>query len=99
LDEWQVYGTTAAGLTARRVKGASVVLSNKIVLDNQLFSATPELELVSIMATGTNNVDLIAARTSNVIVSNAVAYATPSVVQHCINLMLALATSGRFLHA
>jgi glycerate dehydrogenase len=93
LDEWQVFGTTTSDITAQRVKGASVVLSNKIVLDEQLFVATPELKLVSIMATGTNNVDLSAARTYRIIVSNAVAYATPSVVQHSINLMLALATN------
>ncbi len=93
LDEWQVFGETAADLTAERVKGTSVVLSNKIVIDEKIFSTTPEIRLVSIMATGTNNVDLIAARSCDVIVSNAVAYATPSVVQHTINLMLALATN------
>jgi glycerate dehydrogenase len=93
LDEWQVFGTTTPDMTARRIKGASVVLSNKIVLDERLLRTTPGLELVSIMATGTNNVDLDAARNSGVVVSNAVAYATPSVVQHTINLMLALATN------
>lgn len=93
LDEWQVFGETAADLTAERVKGTSVVLSNKIVIDEKIFSTTPEIRLVSIMATGTNNVNLIAARSCDVTVSNAVAYATPSVVQHTINLMLALATN------
>jgi glycerate dehydrogenase len=93
LAEWQVFGTTTPDMTATRIKGASVVLSNKIVLDERLLRTTPGLELVSIMATGTNNVDLNAARNSGVVVSNAVAYATPSVVQHTINLMLALATN------
>ncbi|HKI75122.1 MAG TPA: NAD(P)-dependent oxidoreductase, partial [Pseudomonadales bacterium] len=42
---------------------------------------------------GVNNVDLAAAAARGITVSNAVGYATPSVVQHTLSLILALANS------
>ncbi len=99
LDEWQVHGATRPAEIANRVKDATVVLSNKIPLgaDNLPGSA---VEFISVMATGTNNIDFDYMRANNIGVSNAVAYATPSVVQHTISLMLSLATNlPRYIHA
>lgn len=93
LDEWQVFPTTASNETAARIASAEVVLSNKIPLSRDLLSAAPDLRFISVMATGTNNVDITAAADLGVQVSNAAGYATPSVVQHTIALMLALSTS------
>ena len=93
LDEWQVYGTSNAAETTARIREATVVLSNKIVLDKENLSTAGKLRLISVMATGTNNIDLSAAENAGITVSNAVAYATPSVVQHTISLMLALSTN------
>jgi len=45
-----------------------------------------------VAATGTNNVDLVAARERGVAICNVTGYATPSVVQHVLALMLALTT-------
>ena len=42
------------------------------------------------MATGANNVDLNAARASNIVVSNARDYGTESVAQHTWMLILSL---------
>jgi glycerate dehydrogenase len=93
LDSWDVHGTTQPHEIQERIEGAGIVLSNKIVLDETTLRSNPSLQFIGVMATGTNNVDLIAASRANITVSNAVAYATPSVVQHTINLMLNLATS------
>ncbi|MCH8257382.1 MAG: D-2-hydroxyacid dehydrogenase [Proteobacteria bacterium] len=93
LDEWQVYGTSSRAETTTRIREATVVLSNKIVLDEEKLSIAGKLRLISVMATGTNNIDLDAAKSAGITVSNAVAYATPSVVQHTIGLMLALSTN------
>lgn len=93
LDSWDVYPSTRPAETAERVRGKTVVLSNKILLDEKTLAATDTLRYVSVMATGTNNVDLAAASNLNIQVSNAVGYATPSVVQHTISLLLALARS------
>jgi glycerate dehydrogenase len=48
--------------------------------------------LICIAATGTNNVDLTAARELNITVCNVPAYATASVVQHVFALLLSLTT-------
>lgn len=45
-----------------------------------------------ISATGTNNIDLAAARERGIVVANCHGYGTPSVAQHTLALLLALAT-------
>lgn len=93
LDDWDIHGLTQPEEIADRVANAEVILSNKIVINAETLNNHPGIRLISIMATGTNNVDLEAATQQGIIVSNAVAYATPSVVQHTMGLMLALATN------
>ncbi|MFB6260688.1 MAG: NAD(P)-dependent oxidoreductase, partial [Thiohalorhabdaceae bacterium] len=55
-------------------------------------ASADRLKLIAIAATGTNNVDLEAARAHGVAVANVVGYATPSVTQHVFGLLLALTT-------
>ncbi len=93
LDEWQVFGTTQSRDIVSRIAGAEVVLTNKVPLTQRDFEAAHQLRLVSILATGFNHIDLAAARTHDVTVCNARGYATPSVVQHTISLMLALSNN------
>ena len=45
-----------------RLQGAEVVITNKVVLDADTLAACPSLKLICICATGTNNVDLPAAK-------------------------------------
>jgi len=93
LDDWQVYPFTTPEQVAERIKAATVVLTNKIVLNETSLSSAPALKFVSVMATGTNNIDLLATASRGVLVSNAIAYGTPSVVQHTLALILNLSTS------
>ena len=91
LPEWCMYGSTTAAQVHARLAGAAVVLSNKVVIDRAAFAASPSLKLVVVMATGTNNVDLAAAREFGVQVCNVRGYAVESVAEHTLMLMLALA--------
>lgn len=75
-----------------RLQGAQVVISNKVRLDAATLAACSDLKLILIAATGTNNVDLDAARRLGIRVCNCQGYGTPSVAQHCLMLLLALAT-------
>lgn len=93
LDNWQVHPFTTPGQVAERIKAATVVLTNKIVLDEASLSSAPALKFISVMATGTNNIDLLATASRGIKVSNALAYGTPSVVQHTLALILNLSTS------
>ncbi|NNJ17518.1 2-hydroxyacid dehydrogenase [Pseudomonas putida CSV86] len=87
-----VHASTAPEQVVERLQGASVAISNKVVLDAAVIQACPELKLILVAATGTNNIDLQAARARGIVVSNCQGYGTPSVAQHTLALLLALAT-------
>ena len=75
---------------AERMSDADIVLLNKLELTRELLSGAPRLKLVALAATGTNNVDLVAARECGIAVCNVRAYCTASVVQHVWGLILSL---------
>ena len=87
---WQRHAHTAPGDTLARLRQAQVVVTNKVVLDRDILAGAEDLRLVCIAATGTNNVDLEAARALGIAVTNVVRYATSAVVQHVFALILAL---------
>ena len=92
LPEWRWYGVSDPTPVEERLYGAHVAVSNKVLLDADRLdrAAARGLRLVCLAATGTNNVDLDAARRLGVAVANARGYATPAVVQHVFALILAL---------
>lgn len=85
-----LHGATAADAIAARIAGVSIVLLNKARITRALIEATPSLRLIVLAATGTDNVDLEAARERGVAVCNIRDYCTPSVVQHVLGAILAL---------
>jgi glycerate dehydrogenase len=90
--DWSHHPATAPGETAGRLAGARVAVTNKVPIGPAEMDAAPALGLICIAATGTNNVDLEAARGRGIAVTNVTGYATPSVVQHVMALMLVWAT-------
>ena len=90
LPEWHFYGITSATELHQRIANASVIISNKVILDDAALAAAPNLRLICIAATGTNSVDLEAATRHGIAVCNVRGYATPSVVQHTFAVMLSL---------
>ncbi|MBT8768841.1 2-hydroxyacid dehydrogenase [Metapseudomonas boanensis] len=92
FDELHLHPHTAPDQVIEHLQGAQVAISNKVPLDATTLAACPDLKLILVAATGTNNVDLAAARAQGITVSNCQAYGTPSVAQHTLLLLLALAT-------
>ncbi|GAC1510756.1 MAG: 2-hydroxyacid dehydrogenase [Steroidobacteraceae bacterium] len=76
--------------TAERIRDAEVVLLNKVELSRELLSIAPNLRLIAVAGTGTNNIDLGAARELGIAVCNVRGYCTSSVVQHVWGLILSL---------
>jgi glycerate dehydrogenase len=72
------------------IQHADCVISNKVKIERQHMHS--QLKLICIAATGTNNVDLDAARELGIAVCNVRAYATASVVQHVFACLLSLVT-------
>lgn len=89
LDAWQTYPATAPDDRLAAIGEAEIVVTNKVVLDEAVLRAAPNVRLVCLTATGYNNVAVDVARELGIVVSNVVAYATDSVAQHVFALMLA----------
>jgi glycerate dehydrogenase len=89
VDELELLKTDASR-TAERIRGADIVLLNTLALNRQILNQAPQLKLIALAATGTNNIDLIAARERGIAVCNVRAYCTSSVVQHVWALILGL---------
>ncbi len=89
---WTTHPQTPPALMAARIGDATVAVTNKAHVDRAVMTACPALRLICVAATGTNNVDLAAAADLGIAVCNVTGYATPSVVQHVLALMLALTT-------
>jgi len=90
---WTVYGNCPASEVVERIGDAEIVMTNKTAVDAATLSQAPNLKLITLPATGTNVVDLVAASEQGVMVCNAVNYGTASVVQHVWALILALTTN------
>ncbi|HEY1900556.1 MAG TPA: D-2-hydroxyacid dehydrogenase [Steroidobacteraceae bacterium] len=72
-----------------RMAGAHIVLTNKLHITRALIDANPQLRFIGVAATGTNNVDLEAARDHTVAVCNVRDYCSRSVMQHVLAVILA----------
>jgi glycerate dehydrogenase len=90
LGELTVHDRTAPADVVERVRGAEIVLTNKVVLNAHTLSALPELRFIGVMATGYNIVDVAAARERGIVVSNVPTYGTRSVAQTAFALLLEL---------
>ncbi len=90
LGECTIYDRTPPQETLRRAAGAEIVLTNKVVLDRHHISRLLHLRYIGVLATGTNVVDLIAARERGIPVTNVPDYSTPSVAQATFALLLEL---------
>ncbi len=88
LGEVQIFDRTRPEETLPRAAGSALVLTNKVVLNQQTIGSLPELKYIGVLATGTNVVDLAAARSRGVVVTNVPAYGSASVAQATIALLL-----------
>lgn len=90
LGDFSVYDKTPDELVLERAAGAQVILTNKVPLTPAVFDALPDLQFVSVTATGYNVVDTEAARARDIPVSNIPVYGTDSVAQYAMALLLEL---------
>ena len=89
FDEWRTFPATAPDQRVAHIGDAEVVVTNKVVVDDAVIRAAPNLKMIGITATGYNNIAIETAKARGIVVSNVVAYATDSVAQHVFALILA----------
>ena len=85
-----LYPTSTDAEVEERIAGCEFILTNKLNISRARMRAVPGLRFVGLTATGTNNVDLEAARELGIAVCNIRDYCTVSVAQHVLGVMLAL---------
>lgn len=82
------YPRTASSEVVERLAHATVAIVNKVVLTAAMLQQLPKLKLVCVTATGTDNIDLVAAKKANITVCNARDYARHAVPQQAMALLL-----------
>lgn len=92
LGTFTVYDRTPPELVVERATEADIILTNKVFISAGIMAQLPQLKYVGVTATGYNNVDLAAARSQGITVTNVKGYSTPSVAQQTFALLLALTT-------
>lgn len=87
---WQDHAATTEQEVVERLRGATIAITNKVPLRASAIAQLPDLKMVAVAATGTDNVDLEACRARGIVVSNIRNYSVVSVPEHCFALLLAL---------
>jgi len=84
------YDLTLKEEVADRIKDANIVLTNKVLLNEENLRDADNLELICEMATGYNNIDINYAKEKNIAVTNVNGYSTTTVAQHTFAMLLNL---------
>lgn len=91
---WREHtGIPDAGEAARLLEQATIAIVNKTPLGAATLALLPRLRMISVAATGTDNIDIAAARARGIVVSNVRGYAEHTVPEHTFCLILALRRS------
>jgi glycerate dehydrogenase len=88
--DWIDHGQTRAEEVVARIRGASIVVSNKVKLSGDILAQAPGVRMIGVAATGTDIVDLAYCRDHGIVVSNIRGYAVHTLPEHVFMLMLAL---------
>lgn len=91
LGNLKVYDRTMPSEIIERAIESEIVLTNKVIIDDNTMAQLPKLQYIGVLATGYNVVDIEAARKRGIIVTNIPAYSTNSVAQmvfaHILNIV------------
>ncbi len=88
--ELTVHARSAADEIVPRAQDAEILLTNKTPVTAETIAALPALRFIGVLATGTNIVDVAAAKARGIPVCNVPGYGTASVAQHVFALLLEL---------
>ncbi len=87
---FEMFETTSTSERLQHIGDAKIVLTNKVIIDQEIMDACPNLGLICVCATGTNNIDMAYAKEKGIVVKNVAGYSTASVTQTTFTLALYL---------
>lgn len=91
LGELTVYDRTAPEEVVARIGDAEIVITNKVLITESVLNACPSIRFICEIATGYNNIDVLAAKNRGILVSNIPSYSTASVAQLVFAFLLEIA--------
>lgn len=98
-DKWDctIHQVTKPEETRARIAGHSIAVTNKVVIGKSILNSpeASEMKLIAVAATGTDIIDREEAATRSVKVCNVPGYATQSVAQFALALILEWTTQAR----
>ncbi len=87
-----LWDDTQADNLLAHIGDAEIVISNKVLLNATTIKILKDqVKLICVAATGTNNIDLVAAKNLGIPVCNVRNYGSRSVAEHCLSLIFTLA--------
>ena len=90
LGNFEKYDETPKEEVVERLAGVDVVIVNKTQITKEVIDACPDLKLICVAATGTNNIDMEYALSKGLQVKNVAGYSTDSVVQLTYGMLISL---------
>ncbi len=93
FGELKTYASTSNKETKEHLAETTIAITNKVIIDGEIIAASKNLKLICVAATGTNCVDLDAAREAGIPVCNVAGYSTAGVEQHTIGFLINLSTN------
>ncbi|MDN3652033.1 D-2-hydroxyacid dehydrogenase [Thalassotalea ponticola] len=88
LTNISYFDSTPANKVVARSRYADIIITNKVVIDDEIMAQLPHLKQICVAATGTNNIDTEAARRRGISVNNVEGYSTSSVSQYVFAMLL-----------
>jgi glycerate dehydrogenase len=88
LGKVSIYDRTSEKELKTRAESAQILLTNKVVIPDNILTELPDLKYIGVLATGVNVVNLELAKKQNIIVTNIPDYGSISVAQHVFALIL-----------
>ncbi|WP_069997146.1 D-2-hydroxyacid dehydrogenase [Cellulosilyticum sp. I15G10I2] len=88
--ELVVYDLTANEQVEERIEDVEVIITNKVILNEENLKNAKQLKLIALTATGYNNIDIDYARKAGIGVVNVAGYSTKSVAQHTFAMLFYL---------
>ena len=100
ISDYQIFESTPQddATIIERCQDADILITNKVKITRSIIEQLPNLKLIQLTATGTNNVDKDACEAQDITLYNVAGYAIKSVPEHTFMLMLNAMRAGLHYH-
>jgi glycerate dehydrogenase len=88
LGEARIYDDTLQEDAIKTIADAEIVFVNKLHITREIMDACPNIKFISVVATGFNKIDLVAAKEKGILVSNVPSYGSKAIGQHAVALLM-----------